>query len=304
MQRLFPKWLFDYISNNFILEYIYEIRIRLNKPIIINYCGKYEVLYEKNTFKPKSIICNNELINYIMTVATKQSMYAYNEEIKHCYVQFDGGIRIGICGTVVYNNDKILTIKNITSLNIRIAHEILNCSKKIIDLLCFNGIVKNTLIISPPGQGKTTFIRDIANQLSNKKQINNILIIDERYEISGGYLSEIDIGLTTDVITGCNKSFAFLEAIKTMNPTVMITDEISSESDIESIKQTIRSGVKVIATAHAENINDIKTKKYFESIISEKYFERIIVLSGRNGVGTIEGVFDENFRVLYVPYLK
>ncbi|MBQ8424969.1 MAG: stage III sporulation protein AA [Clostridia bacterium] len=304
MQKLFPKWLFDYIVNNYIIDYIYEIRIRLNKPIIVNYRGNYEVLSEKNNYNSKPIISNNELINYIMTVATKQSIYAYNDEIKHCYIQGENGIRIGICGTVVYNNGKILTIKNITSLNVRIAHQVINCSKSIIDFICFNKCIKNTLILSPPAQGKTTFIRDIAYQLSNYKGINNILIIDERFEIAGGYLSDINVGKTTDIISGCEKSYAFYDTIKTMSPSVIITDEISSESDIESIKQTIRSGVKVIATTHAESISDVKSKKYFDVMLNLKYFDRIIVLSGRNGVGTIEGVFDENFRALYVPYLK
>lgn len=304
MLKLLPTWLFDLIAKNYLTDYIYEIRIRVNKPIMVNYRGKYEVLTDNGNYKSKIIYGSPELINFIVTVATKQSIYAYNDEIKHCYIQADSGVRIGICGTVVYDKGKILTIKKITSLNIRIAHQVLNCSSKVIDFVCQNNIVKNTLVISPPGQGKTTLIRDIVNKLSNEKSINNILVVDERFEIAGGGDRELDIGKTTDIISGCEKSVAFDEALKTMNPTVIVTDEIAYEKDLESIKQAIRSGVKVIATAHAGSVLDLKGKKYFDDIIKEKYFERYIALSNRNGVGTIDGIFDENLRVLYVPYLQ
>lgn len=303
MIKLIPQWLFEIINKKFILDFIYEIRIRKNKPIMINYRGKYENLYD-DRFQNQYIIATTELINYIVTVATKQSIYAYNDEIKHCYIQADNGIRIGICGTTVYDNEKILTIRNITSLNIRIAHQILNCSAKIIDFICQNKVVKNTLVISPPGQGKTTLVRDIANKLSNEKNIDNILIVDERFEIAGNGDKNLDTGKTTDVLSGCKKSVAFEDAIKTMSPSVIITDEISSKDDIFSVMQTIRSGVKIIATAHSENIYSLKEKYLFKELLSEKCFDRIIVLSNRNGVGTIDGVFDENLRAIYVPFIS
>ena len=302
MKRLLPNWLFELINKKYLLDYIYEIRIRKNQPIVIGYRGNYEFLTDERVIS-NQIIASNDLINYIMTVATKQSIYAYNDELKHCYLQGDGGVRIGICGTVVYENGKILTIKNISSINIRIAHQVINCSQKIIDYICYGQNVKNTLIISPPGQGKTTLVRDIANKLSNEKNIHNILIVDERFEIAGSGDMFLDVGKTTDVLSGCEKSVAFYDTIKTMTPNVIITDEISSENDIESIKQAMRSGVKVIATAHSDNIFSLKTKKYFKELISEKYFDRFIALSNRNGVGSIDGVFDENLRAIYIPYL-
>ena len=303
MLKILPNWLLDIIAKNYLMDYVYEIRIRLNKPIMINYRGNYEVLVENANYNSKIIYANSELINFIVTVATKQSIYAYNDEIKHCYIQAEAGIRIGVCGTVVYNNDQILTIKNITSLNIRIAHQVLNCSEKVIDFICQNKVVKNTLIISPPGQGKTTLVRDIVYKLSNEKNINNILVVDERFEIAGGG-KELDVGKTTDILSGCEKSIAFKEAIKTMSPSVIVTDEIGDEKDIISIKQAIRSGVKVIATAHARGVQDLKLRKFFDELLREKCFDRFIALSNRNGVGTIDGIFDENLRVLYVPYLQ
>ena len=250
LYNLLPEWLYNLIMHEFVLEYVYEIRVRLGKPIVVNYKGNFQFLYETEDYKKNVIVANGDLINYILSVATKQSLYAYNNQIKHCYITTDSGIRIGICGNVVYNDSKVATIKNINSLNIRISHQVLNCSGKVINFICNDGVVKNTLIISPPGAGKTTLIRDIALKLSNEKHIQNILVVDERYEIAGGVNNQaIDVGQFVDVISGSDKSFAFKEALKSMSPKVIITDEVTDESDIEQIKQTIKSGVKVIATA-------------------------------------------------------
>ena len=304
MHNIFPEWLYSIINKNFLYDYIYEIRIRANKPIMINYKGKYLELKETNEFSKNTIIGTQELISYIVSVATKQSVYAYNDQIKECFVTTDGGMRIGICGTAIYNNGMIATIKNITSLNIRISHQVIGASEKIINMLCYNNKVKNTLVISPPGAGKTTLIRDIVYQLSNEKRVQNILVVDERFEIAGmGRNNHIEIGNYVDVISGAGKGFAFSSALKTMCPSVIVTDEISRENDIESIKQAIKSGVAVIASAHAKDLNDLRFKAYFNDIIKDKYFERIVILSTRNGVGTIEGVFDENLRGIYLPLI-
>lgn len=304
MFNILPEWLYNKLSNDFVLEYLYEIRIRAGKPIIVNYKGRYETLIEKDNYKMIEVVAGFDLINYVVAMATKQSLYAYNHQIKQSFITTDNGIRIGVCGTVVYNNGAVSTIKNINSLNIRISHQVLNCSDKILNFVCGGGTVKNTLIISPPGAGKTTMVRDLILKLSNEKQIKNILVVDERFEIAGSLNNQhLDIGKFVDVVSGSDKSFAFNECLKTMSPSVIATDEISKEEDLLSVKQAIKSGVKVIATAHAENVNDLKFKKYFNSVLQDRYFERIVVLSKRMGVGTIEGVFDENLRGLFIPYL-
>ena len=301
LNNVLPRWLYDEIAVQFNLEHVYEIRLRVNKPVVVNFKGKYLVL-TKNSSYYKPIIVDVDVINYVVAVVTKQSIYAYNDQIQHCFVSTDSGIRVGICGRVVYENGKVSTIKKITSLNIRVCHQVFNCSEKIINFVYVNDTVKNTLVISPPGCGKTTMIRDLAYKLSNEKQIKNILVVDERFEIAGTS-DTLNVGDFTDVISGAMKNFAFCETLKTMSPKVIVTDEISSEENIIQIEETIKSGVSVIATAHAKNIEDMKYKKYFENIIKNKYFERIVVLSNRNGVGSIEGVFDENFRCLYLPFV-
>ena len=302
MKNILPDWLYSQISNNYLLDHITELRLRTNKPIVICYKGRYEVLEQRNGYQRSGIIASCDLISYILSIATKQSFYAYSGQIKHGYITTDSGIRIGLCGNIVFEGDDVSTMKNISSINIRVAHKIIGCSERILDVLIVGGMVKNTLIISSPGAGKTTLIRDLARALSNKKKISNILVVDERYEIAGNSIAnDLIEGDFVDVISGSPKHFAFRECIKSMNPSVIIADEISENKDYDEILEAARSGVKIIATAHASNIESLKKRPNFEKLLNQKIFERIVVLSKQHGIGTIEAVYDENLRGIYLP---
>ena len=159
------------------------------------------------------------------------------------------------------------------------------------------GNVKNTLIISPPGAGKTTFLRDFIYQL-DKRTNKNILVVDERCEIST--LSSDITFKNVDIYKNCSKEYAFNNGIRSMKPDVIVTDEIDLSRDIECIENAITSGVNVVATIHASSITDLKNKKQFISIIQKHLFDRYVVLGFSNGVGTIEGVYNETFRCIYL----
>ena len=129
------------------------------------------------------------------------------------------------------------------------------------------------------------------------------MVVDEKLELAGEN-QKYNLGKNVDIMQGADKRFSFFDAIKVMNPSVIATDEIISDSDVDGVKFAIKSGVSVIATVHAKTLDELKTKQYFENLVSDKYFERFIVLSKRNGLGTIESVFDENSFALYLPYLR
>ena len=302
MKNLLPTWLYLAISKEFPEEFVYELRIRLNKPLLINFKGRMFELKLSDGLKTSIYVANEDLISYIVSVATKQSLYAYAEQIKKGFISTDNGVRIGLCGTAVYENESLMMLKKITSLNIRFGHKICGCSSNIIKFLLDGDLVKNTLIISPPGAGKTTLLRDLSYKFAEEFFIQNILVVDERFELAG-VNQEFDLGKTVDVISGVSKQFAFKEGVKVMNPSVIVADEVAEEDDIDSIKFASKSGVRVIATAHANSIEELKGKRYFKEIFDQRYFERVIVLSKRNGVGTIEGVFNEQNKPIFVPYL-
>ena len=193
----------------------------------------------------------------------------------------------------------IKSIKNVYSVNIRIPHSVINCSYKIFKFIKYNSTINNTLIISPPGIGKTTLLRDITYQFSrDKSNITNVLVIDERYELAGvkDGIPTINIGDTCDIISGCDKDYGFKYGIRSLKPDVIITDELSSYDDFNSVVKAINSGVKIVASIHGDGVEMITKKPEFQSVLNGRYFDRYVVLSLKGGPGFIEGVFDKNFK--------
>jgi stage III sporulation protein AA len=204
----------------------------------------------------------------------------------------------------VWDGDKIRAVKNFVSLNIRIPHQVFDCSKMGYQYIfdrernAFN----NTLIISPPGAGKTTFLRDITRLLSHQRPIINVLLVDERSEIAAVHNStpQLDVGQNTDIISNSSKAFAFEQGIRAMRPDVIVVDELAGGEDIEAINYALSAGVAVIASIHAKNIYDLCNKKNFDIIVTKKLFDLFMVLSNLHGPGTVQGIFDSDFKEIAI----
>lgn len=267
------------------LKKLYNIRLRINYPIIVNYENKIQYLSKNGTtfMENKGIICTDEHIRQIISSITEKSIYAYNDKIKQGYLTSKNGVRVGLAGECVYEKE-LITIKNITSLNIRIPHEIQNASNKIFPFILNKDGVYNSLIISPPSCGKTTILKDVALKL-NDTLSKTVLIIDERGEF------ERISGKNIDSIKYSNKLFAFEYALRSMAPDVVITDELVGKSDWEYAYKASLSGVNIIASCHGQTVFDVVNKEFFKKDIFSRYF----VLKGNGVPGVLEGVFDKDF---------
>ena len=291
---------------------IEEIRLRNGKPLIIAYEGKdlfVKVDGDISNYYEDAFIIKEKHIQSTFQLISNYSVYAYQEEIRNGYITVKGGHRVGIGGKIVYGPKGIETIKDISSLNIRIAREKKGISDHLIKyLLDDNKTFYNTLIISAPQCGKTTLLRDIIRNLSNGNGVLNqdgfkISIIDERSEIAGIYrgIPQKDIGLRTDILDGCLKSDGIIMAIRSMSPDIIAVDEIGGIKDIEAIHEALKAGIKLIATVHGSSLDEIKGKSSMENLFKENIFKRFIILDRSKGVGTVSGIIDGNkFKNIYV----
>ncbi len=280
-----------------------EIRIRVKQPVMVDY-GTVFYLSENGLCDQKeyALICSYEEMQEIIFKACECSIYAYAEELKMLFVSLKNGQRMGVCGEVVYDeNGNVKTVKNFSSIAIRIAHQIPNCSLKALTYLSDENGFVSTLILSSPGCGKTTFLRDLCYQLSNKNMVKNLLLIDERGEIASNNQGEVffNVGEKTDILSFTTKSFGIENGIRVFAPNVIAMDELARSEDVDALNFAIGSGVKIIATAHAQNIKDFSKKPLFKKMFESKVFDRFVVLSNRDGVGTLEGIYNANMGCLY-----
>lgn len=282
-----------------------EIRLRNGRPLMIYAKGKDFYINKTGKLSELSadgFIIRSEHINRTFKLISNYSVYAFEEEIKNGFITLKGGHRVGISGKTVYGKNGLETIKNISSLNIRIAKEKLGVSDKVIKyLINYPSSIYNTLIVSPPQCGKTTLLRDIIRNISDgipsyKFFGLKVGVVDERSEIAGMYngVPQNSIGNRTDILDGCLKHDGIRMLIRSMSPQVIATDELGSYEDIQAIHEALKAGVNILATVHGEDLKDITSNEAMKKIIEEKIFKRIIILDNSKGVGTIRDVIDGN----------
>ena len=266
------------ISNNKIRDELQEIRIRVERPLILKLRDSEMIVEYK--------ITQNEILQIVEKLC-ENSIYAYKKQLCEGYITIRGGHRVGITGTTVIENGEIINIKYITSLNFRIARQVLNCSNRIIGQVVDtkNQSIFNTLIVSPPGRGKTTILRDLIRKLSNGISEMHFKgktcgVVDERGEIAAMYrgIPQNDVGMRTDIIDNVSKPKGIKILIRTMAPEIIACDEIGGEEDIQAIEEAMISGVKGIFTMHGKTIEDINANRHIKKLIDDKIIEKIIFI--------------------------
>lgn len=278
-----------------IKQQVQEIRLRSPKPVILHLQNESYFLSKKGELTRNSsntiISTQLDLINSLNKMCS-YSVYSYQNEIKNGYITLKGGHRVGLCGTAVFNNEEFTNVKDISSMNIRIARNIdymLNESVKNL-IENFSGI----LIAGEPSSGKTTILRNIAKNMSigSFENIKKVVVIDERGELSGTSvgIAQNDLGFC-DILNSYPKSIGIMQALRTLSPEIIVCDEIGSDTDIKAIELGVNSGVKFIASIHAGNVEELLRRPQTKKILGTGAFNRIVMLKSKSMPGEISKIF-------------
>ncbi|MCI9176452.1 MAG: stage III sporulation protein AA [Lachnospiraceae bacterium] len=271
-----------------------EIRLRIGQPVLVSGRGK-EWFWgrEGRRVREEPYLSESSQSAYLWTEQdmketlarmSQYSMYALEEEIRSGFFTIQGGHRIGVAGKAVCQQGRITVIRSISSLNIRVARQKKDCARELLFWLCQKGSIYNTLILSPPGVGKTTMLRDCIRLLSEGTSLlpgEKIGLVDERGEVAASFfgIPQNDLGCRTDVLDACPKAEGMKLLLRSMSPQIIAVDELGGKEDCLAVEEVLNCGCRMLGTIHAGSIEELREKKYLKRWIKRGYFERFVLLS-------------------------
>ena len=274
-----------------------EVRLKTERPVLLRFDGCERFLGsggltdDMNDARPFS----RQDMKKTMLLLSQSSVYAFSEELRRGYITLPGGHRAGFAGRAVLEKGALRTLKDVSSVNLRVARALPGAGKSVLSRLPLaGGALPSALLVAPPRAGKTTLLRDLTRLLSDGIGVGPVRVglADERSELAAcrDGVPQLDVGLRTDVVDGCPKAEAMLLLLRSMGPEVLVTDELGREEDGAAVAEAAMSGVSVLATAHARNAAEARQRPLLRRLLGEGYFRYLVVLSRRLGPGTVEEV--------------
>ncbi len=254
-----------------------EIRLRVGRPLSVNVGGE-------ELSPPGGCPVTEGDLRFVLELASQSSVHTVLDKMRSGFLTVRGGHRIGICGTAVVRGGEMESFRYISSMAIRIAREVRGIAGPLLDRLLDGGRLRSTLILSPPGQGKTTLLRDLIRSLSQGEggAALRVGVADERGELAATYrgMPQMDLGPRTDVLDGCPKAEGLMLLLRGMNPQVLAVDEITAEADLHALLAAAGCGASLLATAHGTAPEQLARRPLYRTLLAEGLFERFILIEG------------------------
>lgn len=275
-----------------VLDELREIRLRVERPLLVvarggrpSFIGRDGLAADATkaeTFRRSDAA---EFLQHI----SRSSVYALEEEFRQGFVTLPGGHRVGIAGEVAFVDGRPKTLRHVGSFSLRIARAVPGAADAVMRKVAAFGRPRHTLIVSPPGGGKTTLLRDLARQLSVRWQVT---VVDERSEIAACFhgVPQLDVGPCTDVIDRCPKALGVVQALRGLAPQVVVTDEIGRPEDAAALLEAMHAGVAVIASAHGASWEELANRPALRALLEPCAFEVVVVLGDGRRPGAVQAV--------------
>lgn len=287
-----------------------ELRIREDRPLEVVYAGGYGFVGSNGSVQVQAAGAytpSREDCGKLLELLTRHSVYSFEEELKRGFITVEGGHRVGLSGRTVLEDSRVRLIRDVSGFNIRIAREVWGCGREVLPRIvdAAERTVHHTLIVSPPGHGKTTLLRDLARLISAGEWPapgfgggRKVGIVDERSEIAACVrgVPRFQVGPRTDVMDGCPKAEGMIMMIRSMSPEVLVVDEIGRPEDARAVHEAVHAGIRIIATAHGSSREDALRRPVLRDLAEGGVFDRLVLLRDRGRSIRVESRREETGR--------
>ncbi|MDI3299478.1 MAG: stage III sporulation protein AA [Bacillota bacterium] len=291
-----------------------EIRLRAGRPLAL--VVRDETLFLDEAGRPapagRARPVGAEEVRRSLELITGHSLYAWQEELRQGFVTLPGGHRAGLAGRLDSEGGHVRTVREVSSLNLRVARERVGVARPLLPWLLERGRPLSALLLGPPGSGKTTLLRDLSRAAGDGEAAGGggrplrTVLVDERFEIAAlaGGEPTLDVGAATDVIEGGPKAEAFAVALRALNPELLVCDELGRPEDAAALGEAARSGVAVWSSAHAASWEEARRRRLLAPLLEERFFRRVAELERRGGRFGLRAVRDGDGRPLDARWIE